>query len=151
MTSDSQPENPFASPRIIDEEPVQAQLVGKRRLKRKKELAPTSVVMVMLLALALTPLVPLGFFFLGEAGVLVVAFNFVFSMLLLMKIPNTWWTGNLFYGALFASFVIGNLLYSDVVTMHYLGWSYLGMLTNAIVLLLFWLPSSRKYYFEKSS
>lgn len=151
MTSDSQPENPFASPRTIDEDPVQAELVDKRRLKRKKELAPTSVVMVMLLALALTPLVPLGFFFLGEAGVLVAAFNFVFSMLLLMKIPNTWWTGNLFYGSLLISFLTGTLLCSGCVPVQYLGWSYLGMLTNAVVLLLFWLPSSRKYYFEKSS
>ncbi len=147
MTTDSQSENPFESPRIVDDEPVQAQLAPRPRRKKKKDLAPTSVVMAMVTALFLTPLVPLGFYFLGGAGVLAAAFNFVFSLLLLMKAPNTWWVGILYYGSLFASFILGNLLCDGCIPLQYMQWGYTGMLANGILLVLFSLPSSRKYYF----
>ncbi|RCS52727.1 hypothetical protein DTL42_07780 [Bremerella cremea] len=151
MASESEPENPFESPRFVDDEPLPAQLVPEPPFKKKKELAPTSVVMLMLLAMALTPGVPLGFYYLGAAGVLVAGFNFVFSMLLLMKMPSTWWMGNLFYGALFASFFTGNILCSGCIPAKYMHWSYLGMLASGVVLVLLSVPASRKYYFGVAS
>lgn len=149
MTSDFQPDNPFASPRIVDEEPIQAEVIQERRRKKKKELAPASVVFAMLTALSLTPLVPLGLLFLGPAAIIVAVFNFVFSFLLLMKSPNTWWVSNLYYGPMFISFVGGYLFQFNALPPQYQMWGQIGMITNAVLLVLFSLPDSRKYYFGR--
>ena len=96
----------------------------------------------------LTPLVPIAIMPILNFGWMIVGGYFLLSMLLLMKSPGTWWTGNLFYIALLLAFLTMTIVMPAAIPDEIWKYGNVGTLLCVLVIGLLWLPSSRRYYFR---
>ncbi|PQO46229.1 hypothetical protein [Blastopirellula marina] len=144
---DQAPQNPFESPRAVDEELVQAQLVDEPKRRKKKDLAPTPVVLAMMAGMFLSPLVPSALLFLGPGSVLIAMLTMVLSMLLLTKTPFTRGMGQIYFGAVaFLFFAKIAFPPPDMSTGFRLA-TLAGLVLSAGIVILLSLPISRRFYF----
>ena len=145
---DQAPQNPFESPRAVDEEPVRAQLVDEpKRRKKKKNLAPTSVVLAMLAGMFLSPLVPAAVLFLGPGSVLIAMLTMLLSMLLLTNTPFTWGMSEIYFGIVALLFIAPVGFPPPDASRGFLLASLAGLVLSVGIVILLGLPTSRRFYF----
>lgn len=144
---DQPPQNPFESPRVIDEEPVPAQLVDEPRRRKKKNLAPTPVVLAMLAGMFLSPLVPAAVLFLGPGSVLIAMLTMVLSMLLLTNTPFTWGMGEIYFGIVALLFFVPIGFPPPDASRGFLLATFAGLVLSVGIVILLGLPASRGFYF----
>ncbi len=139
-------ENPFESPKVVDEDPVVAAIVETPR-RKKKDLAPTSVVMSMTAALFLSPLAPLALsllaipFSFAVVGTITLGF-----VLLFVRQPLVRWLGMTYFGLLIPGFVLSMKPVLKSIPPGYEVYAPLGIVFSFAIVLMLMNDSAKTYY-----
>jgi len=104
----------------------------------------------MVIGMFQSPLVPLGTYWFGSYTWQPMGMSFLLCMFFLVRSPTIWWIGNLFNVGLLVSLVLGTFFCLGCIPLEFQVFGLIGILSSTVILWLFSLQSTRRFYFPAS-